>query len=69
VLSLRFFDNRKVTFYSAQDVSIIRLIDDLTLSRIKRMGVPFCFGTLEIPEQDFRLIASKMVDDKSLFDK
>jgi len=33
------------------------------------MGVHFCFGTLEIPEQDFQLIASKMVDDKSLFDK
>jgi hypothetical protein len=30
--------------------------------------VPFRFGTLQIPEEDFRLISGKMVEDQSLLE-
>ncbi len=60
----------KVQFLPSKDVSILPLINELTFIKDKsHWGAPFRFGTLQIPEQDFRLIASKMVDDKSLFDK
>jgi hypothetical protein len=59
-----------VTFYPTQDVLIIPLINDLRFIKDKtHSGAPFRFGTLEIPEQDFRLIAGMMAGDKSLFDK
>ena len=58
---------RNVKFVPAQDVSILPLIEDLTFIKEKtHWGAPFRFGTLEIPEVDFRLIASKMVEDQSL---
>ena len=58
---------RNVTFLPAQDVSILPLIDRLTFIKDKtHWGVPFRFGTLQIPEEDFRFIASKMVDDQNL---
>ena len=58
---------RHVTFVPAGDVSILPLIQDLSFIKDKtHWGAPFRFGTLEIPEADFRLIASKMVDDQSL---
>ncbi len=60
----------KVQFLPSKDVSILPLINELTFIKDKsHWGAPFRFGTLQIPEQDFRLIASKMVDVKSLFDK
>ena len=34
-----------------------------------RGGAPFRFGTLQIPEEDFCLIASKMVNDQNLLAK
>jgi len=58
---------RNVTFVPAQDFSILPLIQDLTFIKDKtHWGAPFRFGTLQIPEEDFRLIASKMVEDQSL---
>jgi len=58
---------RNVTFLPAQDVSILPLIDELTFIKDKtHWGAPFRFGTLQIPEEDFRLIASKMVEDRKL---
>jgi hypothetical protein len=42
-----------VTFYPVQEVSILPLINDLTFIKDKtHWGAPFCFGTLQIPEQD-----------------
>ena len=61
---------RNATFLAAQDVSILPLIDQLTFIKDKtHWGAPFRFGTLQIPEEDFRLIASKMMNDQSLFAK
>jgi hypothetical protein len=55
---------RAVTFVPAQDVSILPLIADLSFIKDKtHWGAPFRFGTLEIPEVDFRVIASKMLAD------
>ena len=60
---------RNVTFLPAQDVSILPLIKELTFIKDKtHWGAPFRFGTVEIPEADFRLIASRMVEDKSLLE-
>ncbi|HLO17651.1 MAG TPA: EVE domain-containing protein [Anaerolineales bacterium] len=59
---------RNVTFLPAQDVPILPLINDLTfIKKDKRhWGAPFRFGIVEIPEQDFHLIAEKMVGDQTL---
>jgi len=60
---------RNVTFLPARDVSILLLINDLTFIRDKtHWGAPFRFGTLQIPEEDFRLIARKMVEDQSILE-
>jgi len=60
---------RNVHFVPAEDVSILPLIDQLTFIKDKaHWGAPFRFGTLEIPEPDFRLIAEKMVEDQSLLE-
>ena len=60
---------RNVTFLPARDVSILLLINDLTFIRDKtRWGAPFRFGTLQIPEEDFRLIARKLVEDQSVLE-
>jgi predicted RNA-binding protein len=59
----------KVQFLPSKDVSIYPLIDELTFIKDKtHWGAPFRFGTLQIPEEDFRLIAMKMVEDKSLLE-
>jgi len=61
---------RKVKFLPSKDVSIIPLINELTFIKDKtHWGAPFRFGTLQIPEEDFRLIASKMVEDQSLLER
>jgi EVE domain len=61
---------RNVTFLPAQDVSILPLINELTFIKDKtHWGAPFRFGTVEIPEQDFRLIAGRMVEDKNLLER
>ena len=58
---------RNVNFLPAHDVPILLLINELTFIKDKtHWGAPFRFGTLQIPEEDFRLIASRMVEDKSL---
>jgi len=55
---------RNVEFVPSTDVSILPLINDLTFIKDKTYwGAPFRFGTLQIPEQDFRLIAGMMVED------
>jgi predicted RNA-binding protein len=54
---------------SAQDVSILPLINDLTFIKDKvHWGASFRFGTVQIPEEDFRLIAAKMVEDQSVLE-
>jgi hypothetical protein len=58
---------RNVRFLPAKDVSILPLINDLTFIKDKaHWGAPFRIGTLQIPEQDFKLIAEKMVEDRNL---
>jgi len=60
---------RQVNFLPAQDVSILPLISDLTFIKDKtHWAAPFRFGTLKIPEQDFRLIAEKMLEDQDLLE-
>ncbi len=61
---------RNVTFLPAQDVSILPLINELTFIKDKtHWGAPFRFGMLQIPEEDFRLIAGKMVEDEGLLER
>ena len=58
---------RNVKFLPARDVSILPLITNLTFIKDKtHWGAPFRFGTLQIPEQDFLLIANMMLEDQSL---
>jgi hypothetical protein len=60
---------RNARFLRAQEVSILPLINDLTFIKDKtHWGAPFRFGTLQIPEKDFRLIAARMVNDERLFE-
>lgn len=60
---------RKVQFLPSTDVSILPLIDDLTFIKDKtHWGAPFRFGILQIPEEDFRLISGKMVENQSLLE-
>jgi predicted RNA-binding protein len=59
----------KVQFLPSKDVSIRPLIEELTFIKDKtHWGAPFRFGTLQISEEDFRLIAGKMVEDQSLLE-
>ncbi len=59
---------RNVEFLPSKDISILPLINDLTFIKDKtHWGAPFRFGTLQIPEEDFRLIAEKMADDQSFW--
>ena len=61
---------RKVQFLPSKDVSILALIDDLTFIKDKtHWGAPFRFGILQIPEEDFQLIAGRMIEDKSLLER
>jgi hypothetical protein len=58
---------RNAQFLPSRDVSILLLINHLTFINDKTYwGAPFRFGTLQIPEQDFRLIAEKMIEDQNL---
>jgi EVE domain len=60
---------RHVNFLPAQEVSILPLINELTFIQDKaHWGAPFRFGTLKISEQDFRLIAEKMVENRDLLE-
>jgi predicted RNA-binding protein len=56
---------RNVRFLPARDVPIRPLIGTLTFIKDKmHWGAPFRFGTLQIPEEDFKLIAREMLDDE-----
>ena len=58
---------RNIQFFPSNDVSILPLINDLSFIKDKtHWGAPFRFGVLQIPEQDFQLIASYMLQDKNL---
>lgn len=53
---------RNIEFFSHQDLSILPLINDLEFIQNKKSwGYPFRFGILEINENDFQLISSKML--------
>lgn len=55
---------RDVRFLPASDVSILPLIGALSFIQDKQhWGAPFRFGTLSIPEADFRLIAGQMLTE------
>src|ERR1043165_3171188 len=59
---------RKVQFLPSKEISILPLINELTFIKDKtHWGAPFRFGFLEIPERDFQLIASQMMEDQGLF--
>ena len=61
---------RRVQFRPSRDISILPLIDDLTFIKDKtHWGAPFRFGILQIPEEDFRLIANEMLEDKGVLEK
>jgi predicted RNA-binding protein len=54
---------RKVSYLPSKDISIIPLIPLLSFIKNKSSwGYPFRFGLLEISEQDFKLIADKMLE-------
>lgn len=56
---------RNVRFLPTRDVPIRPLIDVLTFIKDKtHWGAPFRFGTLQIPEVDFKRIAREMLDDE-----
>ena len=56
---------RNVRFLPAHDVPIRPLINALTFIQDKsHWGAPFRFGTLQIPEEDFKLIAREMLEDE-----
>jgi hypothetical protein len=56
---------RDVRFLPAQDAPILPLIGALSFIQDKQhWGAPFRFGTLQILEQDFRLIAREMLADE-----
>jgi hypothetical protein len=58
---------RNARFLPVQDVSILPMITELSFIKDKvHWGAPFRFGTLEIPETDFQLVAAKMIEDQSL---
>lgn len=53
---------RRIEFMSATDISILPLIDELDFIKDKKSwGYPFRFGFFEISQNDFNLIASKML--------
>lgn len=53
---------RRIEFMPCTDVSILPLIDDLDFIKDKKSwGYPFRFGFFEISQNDFNLIASKML--------
>jgi hypothetical protein len=53
---------RNVTFYPANDVSILPLIDDLDFMRNKKSwGYTFRFGFFDIGQKDFKLIRDHML--------
>jgi len=52
---------RNIEFFSHQDLSILPLINDLEFIQNKKSWVSFVFGILEINENDFQLISSKML--------
>lgn len=53
---------RDVNFYEAQEVSILPLIENLNfITDKKHWGYPFRYGYLEISQDDFNFIASKMI--------
>ena len=61
---------RKVQFLPSKDVSILPLIDELIFIKDKtHWGAPFRFGILQIPEEDFQLIAGQMVEDNALLER
>ncbi|MGD8404487.1 MAG: EVE domain-containing protein [Anaerolineales bacterium] len=56
---------RNVRFLPARDVPIRPLIETLTFIQDKtHWGTPFRFGTLQIPEDDFKRIVREMLDDE-----
>ena len=53
---------RNIDFFECKECSIIPLINDLEfIINKKSWGYPFRFGFLEIKENDFNLISSKML--------
>jgi hypothetical protein len=55
---------RNVNYRPCREVSILPLIGALDFIKDKtHWGAPFRFGVVEIPEQDFQLIAKQMLEE------
>jgi hypothetical protein len=58
---------RNVNYLPCREASILPLIEDLSFIKDKvHRGAPFRFGTLQIPEADFRAIAARMLDETQI---
>lgn len=56
---------RNIEFFKSKDISILELIHLLDfIPNKKSWGYPFRYGILEIKENDFNLIASKMLENE-----
>ena len=57
---------RDVNFKQCKEVAIHPLIEHLSFIKSKKnWGYTFRFGVLEIPQEDFRLLAANMLDRKA----
>jgi predicted RNA-binding protein len=58
---------RAVDFQPCREISILPLIGELSFIQDKQhWGAPFRFGLVDIPEADFRFIASQMLAPEQL---
>lgn len=54
-----------IEFFKAKDISILPLINDLKfIPNKQKWGYPFRWGTLQICEQDFKLISNLMLNEQ-----
>jgi predicted RNA-binding protein len=62
---------RDIDYYECEEIEITSLLEHLSfIPNKKQWGFPFRFGFLEIPEEDFMLIAEKMLKNcKEVFNK
>ena len=57
---------RNIRYYESKDASILPMISELSFIKNKdKWGAPFRFGMLEIPYEDFLMIAKQMLTDAS----
>jgi len=58
---------RNIRYYDCEEVSILPLINDLAFIKNKQQwGYPFRFGIFEITEDDFNIIAGRMLQQTTV---